>query len=137
MTHRRKGFTLVELLVVIGLIAVLIGILLPTLGRAREAARVVACASNARQIALAIRLFSQEHRGYMPALSDKAWAYQNDKSRSIWVYHATPGQPPVLLDWASSLRPSLTVKGVEWFPQAPARGPKVFICPSDVAQEFP
>src|SRR2546423_2828873 len=134
---KRKAFTLVELLVVIGIIAILIGILLPTLGRAREAARVVACASNARQLALAIRLFSQEHRGYMPALSDKAWAYQNDKSRSIWVYRATPGQPPVLLDWASSLLPYLGVKGVDWFPQAPDRGSKVFLCPSDVAQDYP
>ncbi len=133
----RKGFTLVELLVVIGIIAILIGILLPTLGRARESARTLACASNARQIALAIRLFSQEHRGYMPALSDKQWAYQNDTQRSIWVYRSTPGQPPVLLDWASSLLPYLGIKTVEWFPQAPERGSKVFLCPSDPAQDYP
>src|SRR4051812_31561444 len=102
--RRRNAFTLVELLVVIGIIAILVAILLPTLGRARAAAQTVACASNARQLALAVRLFSQEHRGYMPALSDKAWAYQNDPSRSIWVYRSTTN-PPVLLDWASSLLP--------------------------------
>src|SRR6266496_707973 len=132
---KRKAFTLVELLVVIGIIAILIGILLPTLGRAREAARTVACASNARQIALAIRLFSQEHRGYMPALSDKAWAYQNDAQRSIWVYRSGTN-PPVLLDWASSLLPYLGIRGVEWLndPNAAGRGSKVFICPSDPAQ---
>src|SRR5437763_12192283 len=106
MNHRKKAFTLVELLVVIGIIALLISILLPALGKAREAARTVACASNARQVALAMRLFAQEHRGYRPALSDKAWAYQNDPTRSIWVYRSGTN-PPVLLDWASSLLPYL------------------------------
>ncbi|HYO11331.1 MAG TPA: DUF1559 domain-containing protein, partial [Tepidisphaeraceae bacterium] len=132
---RAGGFTLVELLVVIGIIAVLIGILLPTLGRARESARTLACASNARQVALAIRLFAQEHRGYMPAVSDKKWAFQNDPTRSIWVYRSGTS-PPVLLDWASSLLPYLGVKGVEWFPNAPQNVSKVFLCPSDPAQDI-
>jgi prepilin-type N-terminal cleavage/methylation domain-containing protein/prepilin-type processing-associated H-X9-DG protein len=134
--NRRKAFTLVELLVVIGIIALLISILLPTLGKAREAARTVACASNGRQLALAMRLFAQEHRGYMPALSDKAWAYQNDPTRSIWVYRSGTN-PPVLLDWASSLLPYLGVKNVEWFVSAPNNVSKVFLCPSDQAQTYP
>jgi prepilin-type N-terminal cleavage/methylation domain-containing protein/prepilin-type processing-associated H-X9-DG protein len=135
---KRKAFTLVELLVVIGIIAILVAILLPTLSRARAAAQTLACASNARQLALAIRLFSQEHRGYMPAVSDKAWAYQNDPSRSIWVYRSTTN-PPVLLDWASSLLPYLGVRGVEWFadPNAPGNVSKVFRCPSDPALDYP
>jgi prepilin-type N-terminal cleavage/methylation domain-containing protein/prepilin-type processing-associated H-X9-DG protein len=61
-----KGFTLVELLVVIGIIAVLIAFLLPALKRAREAANIAACLANLRQIGTASANFATEHRGYFP-----------------------------------------------------------------------
>src|SRR6266496_5276846 len=60
------AFTLVELLVVIGIIAVLIGILLPVLGKARESAIQVECLSNLRQFALADQMYVQAFGWHMP-----------------------------------------------------------------------
>lgn len=62
-----RGFTLVELLVVIGIIAVLISILLPALGQTRESANRIKCSSNLRQAGQAFQLFANEHDGWFPS----------------------------------------------------------------------
>ena len=63
---KKKGFTLVELLVVISIIALLLAILMPSLQKAREQAKLVVCGSNLHQWGVVCFNFAADHDGYMP-----------------------------------------------------------------------
>jgi prepilin-type processing-associated H-X9-DG protein len=86
--QKRHGtaFTLVELLVVIGIIALLVSLLLPSLVKAKEASRRVACAAKLKQIVLAAQLHASDHQGYFPVMG------------------ALPGSLPIDLDDAYSTK---------------------------------
>jgi prepilin-type processing-associated H-X9-DG protein/prepilin-type N-terminal cleavage/methylation domain-containing protein len=82
---KRAAFTLVELLVVIGIVAVLVALLLPVLARARENARRVQCASNLRQLATAFVVYQSFNRGRYPAAGTSASGARPDD----WIYWQT------------------------------------------------
>lgn len=76
---RRCAFTLVELLVVIGIIALLVAILLPAMNRAKEQGNRIKCGSNLRQLGVAIQLYTEDNKGFFPACA--AGARPED-----WIY---------------------------------------------------
>jgi len=91
----RRAFTLVELLVVIGIIAVLIALLLPALNRAREQANAVKCLSNLRQLGQAFVMYSENNKGFVipsytmtgtaggPTIKLEGWAPILDRDKYI------------------------------------------------------
>jgi len=110
-SQRRGGFTLVELLVVIGIIAVLISILLPTLSSARQAAKNVQCLSNLRQIGTACVMYMQANKGVCPPFRFESTA------QAGW----TPGG-----FWANFLSEQHYLKGNAGL------GSNVFLCPNSI-----
>lgn len=132
--RRHKGFSLVELIVVIGIIAALIGILLPAVGRAREQAVRVICKSNMRTLMQGVTMYVEENSAQLPYCN---WQPNVNKFKLYgagWLF-TTPREgawdPPTLAgDWSTIQPPTDGVKtGVLW---PYIKDVRVYHCPADL-----
>lgn len=97
VNRRRAGFTLIELLVVIAIIAILVGILLPSLAGAREAGRAVVCNAHIRAFALGLSAYGLDNRGFIPGPNTTGIDV-------VWNgYRESPETPTQNWDWMSPL----------------------------------
>ena len=130
---RNRGFTLIELLVVIAIIGVLVGLLLPAVQQAREAARRVSCANNMKQHGLAMHNFENARKYFPAALYDKKIASKPDK-------YPQPKANPARKEhcWTAYVLTNLEQGNVDydfskdWWENTAAAAiqPSVFKCPS-------
>ena len=115
----RAAFTLVELLVVVTLITLLIGLLVPTMGKSIRQARSTICKSNLKDIFRTLDMYQTENNGWIPTV-DAATAFRSTDSWAIKLFQRNPAGAGVLVcpddPWAAVMRNSMVVGGLEHTP---------------------
>jgi prepilin-type N-terminal cleavage/methylation domain-containing protein len=100
--NRKTAFTLVELLVVIGIVTILVALLLPALNRARQAAQTVACANNLRQFGMGYAMYANTYGVILPAQATvngvNQWWHENPAFRRFM------GRPDDSTDWPEGMK---------------------------------
>jgi prepilin-type N-terminal cleavage/methylation domain-containing protein/prepilin-type processing-associated H-X9-DG protein len=107
-----RGFTLVELLVVIGIIALLISILLPSLARARRAANTVACAANLRSILQAMNIHASQNKNQIPGSAATTGRFALLANLNVNPIYSDTNFPNIITlnDWMSPIAKAMGVK---------------------------
>jgi prepilin-type N-terminal cleavage/methylation domain-containing protein len=119
----RKAFTLIELLVVIGIIVVLVSLLLPSLGRVRQAGWAVTCQSNQRQLMRAFQQFALDHDGSLPGnYFDSIHQQPTDAYKRDWLLGDDPNQGNQALQVLDGPQKGTIYRYVN--------DPRVYLCPA-------